>query len=98
MKKEIKNSKQHVTNIVDRRLLRLIDLLIYQNKISTLGNFSDIIGMKQQNISKIKKGETHFTVGHIENICHKFNVNANWIFGLEKKVFNMPGSVEITDF
>ena len=87
-----------MTYIVDSRILRLIDLLIFQNKISTKGNFCEIIEMKQQNLSKIKKGETHFTVSHIDSICHKFNVNANWIFGLEKKVFNMPGSVEITDF
>jgi len=53
--------------------------------------------MLQQTISKIKKGKSHFTVAQIETICIKFNVNANWIFGLEKKVFNMSGSIEITD-
>ncbi|OHT44472.1 helix-turn-helix domain-containing protein [Flavobacterium tructae] len=84
-------------NKIDQRILRLMDVLLFQKVISTIGNFCDVIGMKQQTISKIKKGVAHFTVSHIETICQKFNVNANWIFGREKNVFNIVGSIEITD-
>ncbi|EJL66909.1 helix-turn-helix domain-containing protein [Flavobacterium sp. CF136] len=80
----------------DQRILRLIELLIFQNKISYSVDFCKEIGMLPATLSKIKKGITHFTVNQIETICIKYNVNANWIFGLEKKVFNMPGSIEIT--
>lgn len=81
----------------DKRILRLIDLLIFQNKVNREVDFCREIGILPQTVSKIRKGITHFTVSHIETICHKYNVNANWIFGLEKKVFNMSGSIEIND-
>lgn len=83
-------------NLPDKRILRLIDLLIFQKKISYVKDFCQEIGMQDQTISKIKKGTAYFTVTHIEMICKKYNVNANWIFGIESKVFNSPESIEIT--
>lgn len=80
----------------DERILRLIDLLKFEKKITTTKDFCLKVGMYEQSISKIKKGENHFTVGQIESICLQFNVDANWIFGLEKKVFRSAQSVEIT--
>ncbi|MCC9016976.1 helix-turn-helix domain-containing protein [Flavobacterium lipolyticum] len=87
---------ENVTNIIDRRILRLIEVLIEQNKINREIDFCREIEMLPQTVTKIKKGTAHFTVSHIEQICHQFNVNANWIFGIEKKVFNMARSIEIT--
>jgi hypothetical protein len=82
----------------DQRILRLIDVLIFQNKVNREIDFCREINILPQTVSKIKKGTNHFTVTHIENIIQKYNVNANWIFGLDKKVFNMSGSIEIVDF
>ncbi|MBP1222600.1 helix-turn-helix domain-containing protein [Flavobacterium sp. 1355] len=82
----------------DQRILRLIDVLIFQNKVNREIDFCREINILPQTVSKIKKGTNHFTVTHIENIIEKYNVNANWIFGLDKKVFNMSGSIEIADF
>lgn len=82
----------------DKRILRLILVLIFQNKINREVDFCREIGILPQTVSKIRKGTSHFTVMHIETIIKKYNVNANWIFGLENKVFNMSGSIEITDF
>ncbi|TDO67090.1 hypothetical protein EV143_1321 [Flavobacterium chryseum] len=79
----------------DQRILRLIELLIFQKKIHYANDFCQDIGMLQQTITKIKKGKAHFTVSQIELICHKYNVNANWIFGLEKNVYNGTGNIEI---
>jgi len=44
--------------------------------------------MLEQTVTKIKKGTAHFTVLQIESICREFDVNANWIYGIENKVFN----------
>jgi len=82
-------------NDPDKRILRLIDLLKYQKTIKTQNQFCDDLGIMRQTIYKIKKGTTHFTVDHIGIICRKYNVNANWVFGKEKKVFNTENSVEI---
>jgi DNA-binding Xre family transcriptional regulator len=79
----------------NERILRLIDLLKFQKRIKTLNEFCDEIGMVRQTTTKIRKGEASFTVAHIEIICKKYKVNANWIFGIEKNVFQTEGSIEL---
>lgn len=86
------------TNHIDERILRLIELLLFQKQISYTKDFCQDIDMLEQTISKIKKGTAHFTVEQIGSICKKYNVNANWIFGIEKKVFNTPQSIEALVF
>lgn len=74
----------------DKNIIELIDLLRYQKKISSIKDFCKEIGMQEQTVSKIKTEINHFTVLQIESICKKYNVNANWIFGIEKNIFNSP--------
>lgn len=82
----------------DKAIIRLIDLLIFQKRILSIRDFADEIGILEQTISKVKKGINHFTVIQIETICKKYNVNANWIYGIDSKVFNIKKSIEINDF
>jgi hypothetical protein len=84
-------------NLIDKRILRLIDLLIFEKEIAYVKEFCQAIGIIDTTIPKIKKGTSHFTVQNIQMICKIYNVNANWIFGLEKKVFNTPNSIEIKE-
>ena len=84
-------------NSTDKRIIRLIELLIFQRRISSAREFCLEIEMFEQTISKIKKGSAHFTVTQIGEICKRFNVNANWIHGIDTKVFNTPISIEIND-
>ena len=72
----------------DENIIQLIDLLKYQKKISSTKDFCQEIEVLEQTVSKVKKGLNHFTVLHIETICKKYNVNANWIFGTQKNIFN----------
>lgn len=81
----------------DKRILKLIDLLIFEKKIKNQKDFCSEVGLLLPNLSKIKKGESRFRVSHIEVISKKYNVNINWIFGTENKVFRTPESIEITD-
>ena len=80
----------------DKRILKLIDLLIFEKKIKNQNDFCSEVGLLLPNLSKIKKGESRFRVSHIEVISKKYNVNINWIFGTENKVFRTPESIEIT--
>ncbi|WP_324069880.1 MAG: helix-turn-helix transcriptional regulator [Flavobacterium sp.] len=80
----------------DKRILKLIDLLIFEKKIKNQKDFCSEVGLLLPNLSKIKKGESRFRVSHIEVISKKYNVNINWIFGTENKVFRTPESIEIT--
>ena len=79
----------------NERILRLIDLLKFQKNIKTLNQFCDEVGVIRQTISKIRSGEASFTVSHIEAICKKYKVNANWIIGIEKNVFRTDDSIEL---
>ena len=79
----------------DKYVLRLIDLLVFERKVSSLIDFYSEIGILRQTVSKIKKGTAHFTVNHIENICKKYNVNANWIFGITDSVYNTKDSIKL---
>lgn len=82
----------------DKAILRLIELLIFEKKIRFEFEFANAIGMLPQTISRIKSGKNHFTPFQIERICHQYNVNANWIFGMQKNVFNDKNTIEIKDF
>ena len=79
----------------DERILRLIDLLRFQKSIKTINQFCDEVGVLRQTIYKIRKGDAGFTVAHIDTICKKYKVNANWIFGTEKNVFQTENSIEL---
>ncbi len=74
-------------NSVDKKILYLIDLLIFNNKIDNVRQFCKKIGMLEQTISKIKKGASHFTVKHIKSIGEVYNVNINWIFDIEEVIY-----------
>jgi hypothetical protein len=79
----------------DERILRLIDLLKFQKIIKTINQFCDEIGVLRQTVYKIRNEDAGFTVAHINMICKKYNVNANWIIGIEKTVFRTEGSIEL---
>lgn len=83
-------------NNADKRILRLIELLRFENKIKSIKDFCSEVNMFEQTITKIKKGTGHFTVNQIEIICKTYNVNSNWIFGTEKNVYRNAGSIEIS--
>ncbi|GIZ08322.1 hypothetical protein FUMI01_10490 [Flavobacterium sp. UMI-01] len=72
----------------DKNIIKLIDILLIENIISSKTEFYDEIKTIRQTISKIKKGINHFTPLQIQIICKKYNVNANWIFGIQPNVFN----------
>jgi hypothetical protein len=80
---------------IDERILKLIDILKFQKKIQTLEGFYKEINTIRQSVYKIKNGKASFTVSQINILCKKYKVNANWIFGTQKKVFTTENSIEI---
>ncbi|TDE53799.1 helix-turn-helix domain-containing protein [Flavobacterium sp. GT3P67] len=72
----------------DIKIFELIDILKSLGIIRFDTDFCREIEMPKQSLSRIKKGLAHFTAKHIENICKVYKVNANWIFGIEKNIFN----------
>ena len=86
-------------NKFDAKIFHLIELLKNLGKIDFEKDFCNDIGLLKQNLQRIKKGLAHFTPNHIQSICLVYNVNANWIFGIENHIFmnlkNNQKSVQI---
>lgn len=73
---------------IDTKILRLIDLLKFEEKISSIDEFLKTVDISRSTLSKIRNGYgNHFTVKHIENLCKAYKINANWIFGIEDEIF-----------
>lgn len=68
------------------RMLNLIDKLKANGVIEYRQEFLDVIGLKKQNYRRIITGDASFTVEHIRLACKHYNINANWVLGLEKKM------------
>lgn len=77
-------SKLH---IADTRMLELMRLLKTSGKIQYYQEFFDATEFSKENISNVRRGHQSFTVDHIRNACKKYKVNANWIIGVEAKIF-----------
>lgn len=69
---------------IDSKILSLIIELIALGKVDSDADFCKQIGLLKQNLTRIRKGIAHFTPVHIANISKVFNINANWILGVEK--------------
>lgn len=82
----------------DKNILKLIQLLKLQKVIKSDKEFDESINTIAGTVSKVSRGKTHFTVSHIETICEKYNVNANFIYGFDEVVFRDKSKKKISDF
>jgi len=71
----------------DKKMLELIGILKGSGKIRFEKEFCNAIGLKQQNLSRVRKGERHFTPEQIRLACKEYGVDANWIVGEEENTF-----------
>ena len=69
------------------RMLKLIDKLKTNGVIEYRQEFLDVIGLKKQNFTRIISGNASFTVEHIQKACREYNINANWLLGMEKNIY-----------
>jgi hypothetical protein len=79
--------------ITDSRMLKLIELLKDTGKIETRQEFLDAIDVPKQNIYNIKIMKQSFTTKQIGAACDLYNINVNWIFGLEKEIYRVNKNV-----
>jgi len=85
-------------NQTDIIILDLFEYLRFDKQVKSEGEFARRINMLESTIIKIKNGTAHFTVEQIGSICREFNVNANFLFCIESKVFNTKDSIEIKTY
>lgn len=77
-------------NTADKKLVELVDYLKKNGYIKFTQQFIDSIGMSKQLYGHIKAGRQSFTVKQIIDACDLYNINANWVFGLEETIFRLP--------
>lgn len=80
------NTYRHIT---DKQMILVADYII-QHQIkntATLKEWCESIGIAPNNIPNIKKGTQSFSHIHILNCLSKFNVNANFIYGISPTMF-----------
>jgi len=83
MKKATK-PKLHITIT---RMLFLIEVLKDKSIINSTQEFCEVIGMQKQSIRNVKIGKQHFTAKHMTLACDTYNINANWLMGLQEEIF-----------
>ena len=71
----------------DNRIIELIDRLIAAGTIASRQEFLDTIGMLKQNYTEVVNGKRSFRMEHISKACREYDVNANWIMGIDEQVF-----------
>lgn len=82
----------------DKKIFELIEMFKANSTIRFEQDFCDLVNIPRQTLYRIKKELAHFTPEQIKNICKLYNVNANWIFGIEKNTFRTSTtSVSIKD-
>lgn len=84
----------------DKKILELAAILKSTAAVDSDKEFCEIIEIDPGNFAKIKKSENypqqnyHFTSKHIENVCKKLGINANWIFDLSTEMYNKSRSLK----
>lgn len=77
----------------DKNMIRAIDFLKESGVIPFKSAAYEVMNISNENVWKIKNPEKlpkqkyHFTVEQIRVFCNHFKINANFIFGLESKIY-----------
>lgn len=88
----MRHSKLHLP---DRRMIELITYLKETGKVEHGKEFCDAIGLFKQNLFNIQQGNQRFRVDHIIAAGIIYNVNSNWIFGLEPNMFRTTKKIAL---
>lgn len=73
---------------IDERIFGVVDKLKELGLIERMVDLYDIIGIAKQNYYTIRESErAHFTVRHIYNFIHHYNLNPGHIFMDDPQLF-----------
>lgn len=78
--------------IAEQRILEFIDYLKNSGTIKFKEDFYRETGIIRQYVREVEIGNNRFTSTQITTICETYNVNANWIFGIESDMLRVRRS------
>lgn len=73
--------------ITDQRTLAFIETLKAKNVIRFDTDFCEKIGIRKQNLSKIKNQNVHFTAEQLQKVGEVFGADMNYINGFSSDPF-----------
>ena len=74
--------------LYDRRMLKFMDFCIDNNIARTKAIFLANIGFDHAgNLKQVLEGKRSFTLNHLLAAINTYEVNLNWIFGIETNMF-----------
>ena len=71
------------------KIFKVIDALKAVGVIRFYADVYRVLEMDKGNFNSVKKGKYHFTVEQIYKFINNYNVNANYIFKNEEKMFDI---------
>lgn len=78
---------------IDKRMVDLVKILKDRGDIRFTQEFCDTVGILKQNLRNVKEGTQYFTTMQIANACKKYNINANWVFGLSDQMSRVTAEI-----
>ena len=81
--------------IWNERMLLFIDHCLEAGIVDTQRDFLESIGFPPTNIGQVRRGLQSFTLEHLRNASSKYQLNINWIVGLETDMKRRPAKTPI---
>jgi hypothetical protein len=82
--------------IFDARMFEAAQTFKASGKVSSYKEFYEGIGFERRNVYNVRQQTQHFKSEHILEACQVYGINANWIFGLDNKMFRANNPVNRT--
>lgn len=84
-------------SITDERMFNVADYVV-KNKVKGIKSYSAFaasIDMHQASLANVKNGRQSFTHDHILTACKKYNISADYLYGLSTDMFRKPATSPI---
>ncbi|MFV0141055.1 hypothetical protein [Empedobacter falsenii] len=82
--KELRKLKKQELNA---RVLQVMEFLQNSGVVKNDIEFADAAGITKQHLTNMRINKTFFGSVDIMNICKAYNLNANYIFGIEDNMY-----------
>lgn len=79
-------------SIVDERMIQLMEYCVANNiqGVKNRTQWCNAIGFSPMNWTGLMQGKRGFTNEHLLAAAKEFNVNLNWLFGMEDNMLRTP--------
>ena len=85
-----KKAKPLKLAIWNQRVIKIMEEAVLYGKVKTKRDFLKSIGFHPENLRQVENGKQSFRLEHLHKLAMRYNVNINWLFGLDNEVNRKP--------